>query len=219
MEATAFRRWTCSSNDDCVESQEVVPGLRRVLENVGLASYRVAAELWCQEMGAAFLADVAEEVDEFVAALDVPERGQGAGLVLSKREQLYRELLAQLEGARRTAKEAEPPSLCKSTVVAASSFYDPDLKVNRKESSCEASEMIATPSGQLQRTLATSFSDLYEIAPDLASEETQPNEEDDVYGEEDEEEDSEGSEGGHPATFYCEQSASSTTFPARTAKW
>jgi len=192
-----------------------------VLENVGLASYRVAAELWCQEMGAAFLADVAEEVDEFVAALEVPERGLGAGLVLSKREQLYRELLAHLNGEHRKAQEPElPVGICKSNVMAVSSFYDPCLKVNRKEAACEGSEMIATASGRLQRTLATSFSDLYEIAPDLASEETQPCEEDDVYGEEeDEEEDSEGSEGGHPSSLYCEQSTSRTVSPAQAAKW
>jgi len=226
-EATAFRRWTCPSNDASVESQEVVPGLRRVLENVGLASYTVAAESWCSEMGAAFLADVAEEVDELVAALDVPEpRG---GLALSKREQLHRELLAHLEGARGSLQMGEqaaaPSSPLRESVrpvipETATSFYDPSTKVPRTDILLDACCMRQTDSGRLVRTLATSFTDLCELETpaDAASEETQPCEDSQEYDEE--EDDSEGSE-GQLHGFYGDaaHSSSGSSTPVQATKW
>lgn len=84
MQSTVFRAWTWSPDSSSLAS-EPVPGLRAVLSSVGLASYSNVAELWCLQMGAAFLADIADdaEMDDFLAALSLV-----AGLTMAMRRRL-----------------------------------------------------------------------------------------------------------------------------------
>lgn len=60
---TAFRRWLSPGAEDSDCASEPVPGLRAVLAQAGLASYAPALESWCEEVGAAFLCEVQDEVD------------------------------------------------------------------------------------------------------------------------------------------------------------
>jgi len=56
----AYRSWTapaCIGFGACVE--EPVLGLRDLLRNVGLSSFREIIEAWCENEGAAFLSDIA----------------------------------------------------------------------------------------------------------------------------------------------------------------
>mmetsp|Transcript_124370 Transcript_124370/g.398297 ORF Transcript_124370/g.398297 Transcript_124370/m.398297 type:complete len:382 (+) Transcript_124370:161-1306(+) len=75
---TMFRSWTTQSSttcgsSDCGPEEGPVEGLRRALTEVGLASYIATAEAWCQEVGAAFLAEVAEEHEAFCDDLGLGE--------------------------------------------------------------------------------------------------------------------------------------------------
>jgi len=69
---TAYRLWTapaCIGFGACVE--EPVLGLRDLLRNVGLSSFRDIIEAWCENEGAAFLSDIAgnTEMDALVETL------------------------------------------------------------------------------------------------------------------------------------------------------
>merc|ERR1719330_640904 len=83
---TAFRRWLSPGSGE--GAQEVVPGLRQALAVAGLTSYAAALEAWCEEVGAAFLAEVQEDLEDAC---------EGLGLSAPKRRQLRR-LLLQASG-------------------------------------------------------------------------------------------------------------------------
>merc|ERR1719506_1123118 len=68
---TMYRRWTWPVGPD-MQEPEPVPGLRDVLSQVGLASYFHKAEAWCQQVGAAFLEECAEECEDLSLALGAP---------------------------------------------------------------------------------------------------------------------------------------------------
>merc|ERR1719277_1224595 len=57
-----FRRWTVDGTPMSPD-RELVPGLRRALQDAGLSCYSDAAEKWCIEMGAAFVTEILEEVE------------------------------------------------------------------------------------------------------------------------------------------------------------
>ncbi|CAJ1339631.1 unnamed protein product, partial [Effrenium voratum] len=57
---TAFREWK-HEGSPAGDAAETVPGLFSLLSSVGLSSYEVAAEAWCNQMGAAHLAELAED--------------------------------------------------------------------------------------------------------------------------------------------------------------
>jgi len=63
-----FRRWTVDGVPLSPE-RELVKGLRGALQDAGLSSYTDTAEKWCLEMGAAFVSEVMDELDEFVDAI------------------------------------------------------------------------------------------------------------------------------------------------------
>jgi len=65
---TAFRRWSSRESP----KREVVPGLRAIFKEAGLASFITAAEAWCMEAGAAVLAEVFEEFEALCHALGCP---------------------------------------------------------------------------------------------------------------------------------------------------
>jgi len=68
---TMYRRWTWPAGPE-IQEPEPVPGLRDVLSEVGLASYFHKAELWCQQAGAAFLEECADECEDLSLALGTP---------------------------------------------------------------------------------------------------------------------------------------------------
>ncbi len=66
--ATVFRKWGAPHSS----AQRAVPELERVFLCAGLSSHLSAADAWCEDMGAAFLGEVLENVDEFCAHLGSP---------------------------------------------------------------------------------------------------------------------------------------------------
>lgn len=71
-----YRRWTWPA-DSNGRAHEPVPGLRDVLSSVGLASFTDKAEVWCEEVGAAFLEECADECEHLstvLGPLDVIKR-------------------------------------------------------------------------------------------------------------------------------------------------
>lgn len=65
--ATAFRKWAPHGG-----AQTAVPGLEQAFLRAGLPSHVSAAEAWCQTMGAAYLSEVLENVDDFCDHLGPP---------------------------------------------------------------------------------------------------------------------------------------------------
>jgi len=86
---TQFRQWMCK--DSTCDSFEEIPGLQDTLQEVGLSSYSAFAEDWCCQMGAAFLSELAEELDDFFAALECSGKGSFSP---TKRWRLQAALLA-----------------------------------------------------------------------------------------------------------------------------
>jgi hypothetical protein len=85
---TAFRQWIAPAEKN--PSQDTpVPGLREALANVGLSSFGIAIERWCQENGAAFLSEVADEVENICSDLGSPD---STGLTPELRKRLCRAL-------------------------------------------------------------------------------------------------------------------------------
>mmetsp|Transcript_28238 Transcript_28238/g.62272 ORF Transcript_28238/g.62272 Transcript_28238/m.62272 type:complete len:138 (+) Transcript_28238:467-880(+) len=78
---------------------EVVPGLNAWLKHMGLDDYIVDANAWCQEMGAAVLLEVIEELDSLAEDLPMqPEekerlrkRGRFALSTMEQRGELLRQ--------------------------------------------------------------------------------------------------------------------------------
>eukprot|EP00929_Paragymnodinium_shiwhaense_P084178 TRINITY_DN4499_c0_g1_i5.p2 TRINITY_DN4499_c0_g1~~TRINITY_DN4499_c0_g1_i5.p2 ORF type:complete len:349 (-),score=58.07 TRINITY_DN4499_c0_g1_i5:203-1165(-) len=60
---TFFRRWTVDATDPD-DLDELVPGLRAAFKDAGMGDHCNSAEKWCLEVGAAFLSEVLEEVDD-----------------------------------------------------------------------------------------------------------------------------------------------------------
>eukprot|EP00929_Paragymnodinium_shiwhaense_P113536 TRINITY_DN81818_c0_g1_i1.p1 TRINITY_DN81818_c0_g1~~TRINITY_DN81818_c0_g1_i1.p1 ORF type:complete len:304 (+),score=44.05 TRINITY_DN81818_c0_g1_i1:87-998(+) len=60
---TFFRRWTVPAADP-EDLDELVPGLRAAFRDAGMGDQCISAEKWCLEVGAAFLSEVLEEVDD-----------------------------------------------------------------------------------------------------------------------------------------------------------
>jgi len=83
LQDTAFRSWTWSPGGSA-KGGEVVPGLRALLRNVGLSSYRDIVESWCEDMGAAFLGDLSGE-DELAALARVLSGPGGLAAPASQR--------------------------------------------------------------------------------------------------------------------------------------
>mmetsp|Transcript_36506 Transcript_36506/g.97219 ORF Transcript_36506/g.97219 Transcript_36506/m.97219 type:complete len:120 (-) Transcript_36506:241-600(-) len=82
---TVYRRWTEPSETQSPQNVYVA-GLAEALNDAGLSSYTSVAVKWCEEMGAAFLDEVLEELDTICAILAPPDSG---GLDKVKRFTLY----------------------------------------------------------------------------------------------------------------------------------
>lgn len=85
---TAYRSWTapaCIGFGACVE--EPVLGLRDLLRNVGLSSFRDIIEAWCENEGAAFLSDIAGNT-EMEALVETLRSAPGASSSVCERLRL-----------------------------------------------------------------------------------------------------------------------------------
>lgn len=76
---TMYRRWTWPVAPDRSDP-EPVPGLRDVLSGMGLAGCIAKAEAWCEENGAAFLEECAQECEDLSLALGPPAASRCAEL-------------------------------------------------------------------------------------------------------------------------------------------
>lgn len=106
VQATAFRSWTWPPTGGPGDSAEPVPGLRAVLRGTGLSSYGSLVEVWCEALGAAFLAELSGEAELQALADELGTRG---GLAATACQRLVRALRSAAKAAEgssaRTTKE------------------------------------------------------------------------------------------------------------------
>jgi len=68
---TMFRSWTATRSTCSIPDDGPVQGLRQALTDVGLSSFIPRTEAWCWDVGAAFLEEVLEEVDDLCDHLEL----------------------------------------------------------------------------------------------------------------------------------------------------